>query len=208
MLSRVLPRLRRLLLSHRRILAAALTALALVAVLRTVAPAPPQTVDLTVAAHDLAAGTPLAAADLTTIAVPAALVPDGVRTDPEGATLAAPLRRGEPVTDARLVGPALSTEPGLVAVPIRLPDAGMAGLLEPGDRIDLLAVDPSAAGPSGAARVASGVLVLAVPREDARGSGVPSGLQGRLVVVGVAGELVESVTSSAVRSFLTFAFAP
>ena len=207
MLSRVLLRVRRLLLSHRRLLAALLTALAVLAALRAVAPAAPATVALTVAARDLPAGTPLARDDLTTVSVPARLVPDGAADDPTGETLAAALRRGEPVTDARLVGPALAAGPGQVAVPIRLPDPGMAGLLDPGDRIDLLAIDPSADGPEGAERVAAGALVLAVPGMDQGGNAVTSGLSGRLVVVGVAEDLVDEVTNAAVRSFLTFAFA-
>ncbi|MFT4289513.1 SAF domain-containing protein [Nocardioides sp.] len=207
MLSRVLLRIRRRLLSHRRVLAALLTGLAVLAALRALSPGAPASVELTVAARDLPAGVTLGAGDLTTVSVPASLVPDGATAEPAGETLAAPLRRGEPVTDARLVGAALAAEPGQVAVPVRLPDAEMAALLDPGDRIDLLAVDPSANGPAGAAQVATGVLVLAVPDSAHSETAVTSGLQGRLVIIGVAEELVDDVTNAAVRSFLTFAFA-
>ena len=43
-----------------------------------------------------------------------------------GRVLAAPVRRGEPITDVRLVGPSLlgATTAGLVAVPVRIADAG------------------------------------------------------------------------------------
>ncbi len=194
-------------LAHRRLLAGLLTALAVTAALRALAPAGPAGVELAVAAHDLPAGTALRESDLITVAVPREAVPDGVDPDPVGEQLAAPLRRGEPITDARLVGPGLASEPGVIAMPVRLPDAGMAELLDSGDRIDLLAVDPSATATGGAQRVASGVLVLAVPEVPHSENAVTSSLQGRLVVVGVPEALIEDVTNAAVRPFLTFAFA-
>ena len=106
--------------------------------------------------------------------------PEAVADDPVGQVLAAPLRSGEPVTDVRLVGPELTAgQPGLVAVPVRLPDPGMVALLDVGDRIDLLATDPQE---GGASVVATDVPVLAIPAADDRTSA--SGLPGRLVVVG------------------------
>ena len=69
--------------------------------------------------------------------------PTGSTDDAVGRTLAAPLRAGEPVTDVRLVGPALAAgAPGADALPVRLPDAGMVGAARAGDRIDLIATDP------------------------------------------------------------------
>ena len=63
--------------------------------------------------------------------------------------LAGPVRAGEPLTDVRLVGASLAAAyPGAVAVPVRLPDAGMAALLRVGDRIDLVAADPRAPPPA------------------------------------------------------------
>ncbi|MFI2706632.1 SAF domain-containing protein, partial [Nocardioides sp. CER28] len=172
--SRLLPRLRRRLLAHRRLLAGLLTAVAVTAGLAAVRPPETGTVAMTVAAHDLAAGETLSAADLTTTSVPPGAVPDGTVRDPADAVLAAPVRRGEPITDARLVGPALSTgHPGLVALPVRLSDAAMAGLLESGDRIDLYAVaaaGDAAASSQEATRVAADVLVLAVPPPGGRGT--------------------------------------
>ena len=73
--------------------------------------------------------------------------------------LAAPIGRGEVVTDVRLVGPGLAlAQPGETIVPVRLPDAGMAALLRAGDEVDLLATDP---GTGEAALVARDVTVLA-----------------------------------------------
>ncbi|GAA1957933.1 SAF domain-containing protein [Nocardioides panacihumi] len=213
-LARPVTRVRRRLLGHRRLLAGLLTAGAVAGGLRVVAPAAPETVAMTVAAHDLAAGQTLTAADVTTAHVPPASVPDGAATPATGATLAGPLRRGEPITDARLVGPSLTiAHPGLVALPVRLPDGAMAGLLDAGDRIDLYAVAsaggevadaPGTAG--GASRVAAGVLVLAVPPTKAAGNSVTTGLSGRLILIGLPDDAVARVTDASVRSFLTFAF--
>jgi Flp pilus assembly protein CpaB len=209
-LRRLAARVRRRLLAHRRLLAGLLTAVAVAAGLQAVAPAAPATVTMTVAARDLPAGATVAATDLTTTDVPPGTVPDGAIAEAAGAVLAAPVRRGEPITDARLVGAGLTTaHPGLVALPVRLPDGAMAGLLEPGDRVDLYAV--AAAGDAEASsgeatRVAAGVLVLAVPSQKDSQNSVTAGLSGRLIVVGVPATDVPVVTDASVRSFLTFAF--
>jgi len=197
-------------LAHRRLLAGLLTAAAVAAGLRTVAPAQPPTVPMTVAAHDLAAGETVSAADLTTTDVPPGAVPDGILTEAAGGVLASAVRRGEPITDARLVGASLTTaHPDLTALPVRLPDPAMAGLLEAGDRVDVYAVaaaGDAAASSADARRVAGVVLVLAVAPQEDRGGSAAAGLGGRLVVVGVADDDVARLTAASVRSFLTFAF--
>jgi len=169
---------------------------------------------MTVAAHDLAGGATLTSADVTTAHVPSGTVPDGAATRVGGATLAGPVRRGEPITDARLVGPSLTiAHPGLVALPVRLPDGAMAGLLDAGDRIDLYAVASAGgaatdalAATGRATRVAADVLVLAVPPAKASEDSVTTGLSGRLILVGLPDDAVSRVTDASVRSFLTFAF--
>lgn len=192
-------RLRRAVLRRRRLLAALLTAVAVAAGLHAVAAPPPATVTVAVAARDLPAGAVLGADDLVPADFAPASVPDDLADDAVGRTLAAPLRRGEPVTAVRLVGPLLTDgSPGLVATPVRLPDAGMVGLLEVGDRIDLVAADPQT---GGADVVATDLPVLALPHDD---SGATSGLPGRLVVVGAPGEEVGPIAAAAVRTFVTF----
>lgn len=202
MLTRAHTALRRAVLRHRRLLAFALTALAVVAALRALAPPAAPTASVLVAAHDLPAGSALSSGDVTTQRVSPRLVPDGAVQGADGRVLAGAVRRGEPITDARLVGPALATN-GLTAVPVRLPDAAMAALLRPGDHVDLYATDPSAGQTS---RVASEVLVLAVPAQTAAPNSVTGALGGRLVVVGVPAGAVSEVTEASVRSFLTVAF--
>ena len=135
---------RRAVLRRRRLLSALCVGGAVLVGLETAAPAPPPTVLVLTAARDLPAGTVLEGADLVPVEFRPDSVPDGrpARAAAVGRTLTAPLRRGEPVTDVRLVGPSLLRGyPGLVAVPVRLPDAGMAGLLRVGDRIDLVSAE-------------------------------------------------------------------
>lgn len=173
-----------------------------------VRPPPPASVALTVAGRDLPAGAVLTADDLTRVRVPPDAIPAGLADRLTGRVLAAAVRRGEPITDARLVGPDLTAgHPGLVAVPVRLPDAAMAALLRVGDRVELLATDPQGGSTTVAAPDA---LVLALPATGATssnsGGSVTTGSGGRLVVVGVSEDLLTRVAGAAVRGFLTYAY--
>ena len=196
---------RRAVLARRRPLAALLTAVAVATGIHAAAAPPPPSVDVVVAARDLPAGTVLTPGDLRAVGFAPGSVPAGASddaVDAVGRTLAAPVRAGEPVTDVRVVGPALTDGyPGLTAVPVRLPDAGMVELLRVGDRVDLVAADPQG---GGASVVATDVPVLAVP---ATGPDVgASGLPGRLVVVGAEAAEVPRIADASVRTFLTIAF--
>ena len=191
-------------LARRRLLAAALTAVAVLAGFRAVAAPPPPTVSVTVAAHDLPAGTLLRTEDLTTVPFAPGTSPDGLAPSPAGQVLAAGVRRGEPITDARLLGATLADgHPGLVAMPVRLPDAAMAALLRVGDSIDLLAADPQGGAPL---PVTEAALVIALPRgsDDTSADGLP----GRLVVLGVPGTDVPDVAQASVTRFLAFSYSP
>lgn len=195
---------RRAVLRRRRLLAAALTAVAVAAGLQAVAAPPPPTVAVLVAARDLPAGQVLDGGDLTPVEFAPGSEPDELVGDAEGRVLAGPLRRGEPVTDVRLVGPSLTEgHPGVVALPVRLPDAAMVALLEVGDRIDLVAADPQE---GGAEVVAADVPVLAIPARGADDPGA-SALPGRLVVVGADDYDVPALADAAVRSFVTYTWA-
>lgn len=195
---------RRALLRRRRLLAVVCVVGAVAAGLRATAPPIAPRTEVVVAAHDLAGGTMLSAADLAVVAFDEDAVPDGVSADPAditGAILAAPLRAGEPVTDVRVVGAGLTdAAPGTVAVPVRLSDAAQAGLLTAGDEIDLLATDPET---RATVTVASDVLVLAVPDRDREST---DAITGRLVVLGVPVAEVAAVTGAAVTSFVTYAW--
>uniref|UniRef100_UPI003137A5FE SAF domain-containing protein n=1 Tax=Nocardioides psychrotolerans TaxID=1005945 RepID=UPI003137A5FE len=191
---------RRAVLRRRRLLASALTAVAVAAGLHAVAAPPEPTTGVVVAAHDLAAGTVLAPGDLTSVDLPPGAVPSEVVDDPLGRVLAGPVRAGEPLTDVRLVGPTLvAGRSDLVAAPVRLPDAAMADLLQVGDLIDLVAADPQ----RGTSEVvAAAVPVLALPRSSPAAGA--TGLPGSLVVVGLGEGDVGPIAAASVRSFVTF----
>jgi len=194
--------LRRTLLARRRSLAAALTAIAVLGVLREVSPPPGPTVEALVARHDLAAGTVVTADDVHTVRLPRGLVPDGLVDAPVGSVLAAPLRRGEPVTDVRIVGPGLATGfPDRVLVPVRFPDAAAADLLRPGDVIDVLA----AGARSGVAGViAADVTVVVIPAERTDSGTFGSNTSGRLVLLAVHPDDAVDVAVSQVGQLLTY----
>jgi Flp pilus assembly protein CpaB len=190
-------------LRRRRVLAALCIAAAVALTVRATAAPPPATTTVLTAARDLPAGSPVAAGDVEAVEFAPDSVPAGAVADPVGQVLAAPLRRGEPVTDVRLVGETLAdAHPELTALPVRLPDADAAGLLEPGDRIDLVATDPQ----GGGARVVAGdVLVLATPPSDPGGATAGS-TPGTVVVVGVSPVTVTAVSDASVRWFLGYAW--
>lgn len=184
---------------RRRLIAAALTAAAVLGVLRTLAPPPVETVEVLVAARDLPSGTRLGDGDLVARAFPVELAPSGAALAADGRVLAAPIARGEVLTDVRVVGPGLAlAEPGQTILPVRLPDPGMVTLLQPGDEIDLVATDP---GTGASALVARDIIVLATP------SGVPDGPAGgsggALVVIGASSEEAIAIASASLSQFLT-----
>lgn len=135
----------------RRIAAGFLVVLAAVIALRP-DPAHEQR-DVVVAARDLSPGVTIGADDVALRRRPALTVPDGAATavgDVVGATLAGPSRRGEVITDARILGSRLA---GLSAgsdarvVPLHLADAAVLDLIRPGDVVDVLgaaSADPEA----------------------------------------------------------------
>jgi pilus assembly protein CpaB len=125
-----------------------------------------------VAARDLSPGTVLEASEVTLRALPAQAVPDGSARIPSavlGRTLAAPVRRGEPLTDVRLAGPELArtvtTNPDTVSVPLRLADPEVAALLHPGAAVDVVSAGHR---PDEPVVLARGARVLAVLEADTR----------------------------------------
>ncbi|BBF99698.1 MULTISPECIES: SAF domain-containing protein [Pseudonocardia] len=167
----------------RRALAAVLAVAALVVALL---PDPAdERLPVLVAAHDLAAGSPIGPADVAVSGWPAALVPGGVlRTVAEagGRVPAGPVRAGEPITDLRLVGPGLAERtggPGASAVPVRPADPAVAALLTPGTRVDVIA-----GGPEGPRVLAARAGVVAVLPDTPAGPGSGTGTgPGPLVLV-------------------------
>lgn len=166
-----LDQARRSYLRYRRWLAAAAAAGCILALTQELAPPDPRTVAVVVAARDVTAGERLEPDDLRIARLEPSHVPAGASSSTAmlaGKRVTVPLRSGEVVTDARLLSSALIRQyrPGLTATPIRLPDADIVGLLEPGDLVDVYAAtgDPS----EPAERVVIAAPVIAVPAGDER----------------------------------------
>lgn len=197
-------RLRRVVLSRRRPLAALCAALAVGAAVQAHSPAQPRRTSVLTAVHDLAAGSVLRPEDVRAAAYDPDSVPSGSLSaaGAVGRTVAGPVRSGEPLTDARLVTSSLlAGYPGLVAVPLRIGDPGAVRLLRVGDRVDLLAADPQG---RTARSVGADVPVLAIPRP---GDDAPGLTSGALVVVGAlpgeAPELAQASVTSVLSVVLT-----
>ncbi|MDP9445035.1 MAG: SAF domain-containing protein [Actinomycetota bacterium] len=170
---------------HRRMLAAGFAAAAVVVGLDVVAPPPPPTAPVVLAARDLRGGNVLRTDDLVVRRLPPDAVPAGAPAAPTavvGRVLAGPVRRGEPITDVRVVdGPlARGYGDGLVAAPVRIADAAAVELLEVGDRVDVLAPDPTGARPT--AVIVTRAPVAALPN---RPPGADPETAGALVVLAV-----------------------
>jgi len=149
-------------------------------------------------ARDLAAGTGLTQSDLTSVTLPN--VPDGaLRSAGQavGQLLSGPVRKGEVLTDVRLVsavGP--DPGPGRVAVPIRPADPGTVDLLSPGVHVVVLAVPENGQ----AIVLATDAVVLAVPP--------PSKTEPtkRLVVLAVPAPAADRITATGLIGNLALRF--
>lgn len=198
--------LQRALARHRVLLASGLAAGAVAAGLTAVAPPPEPRVEVLTAARDLPAGAVLTPEDLVVASVPGALLPAGALSGPAGAVgrlVAGPVRRGETMTDVRLLGAGLlpaGGEASEVAVPVRVAEPAAAALVEAGDRIDVLAAAPEG-GPT-AAVVASGVRVLSVPA-----LGDDPG-EGSLLVVAAGRPAAARLAAAAVSGLLSLVVLP
>jgi len=134
-------------LAARRVAAGALVILAAVVAVRS-NPQGDRT-EIVVATRDLASGVELTVDDVRLENRTAATIPDGSQSDVSaiiGATLAGPARRGEVLTDVRVLGPRLAESvagPDARIVPLPLADSALLDLVRPGDVVDVLAARTS-----------------------------------------------------------------
>ncbi|CAN5453075.1 SAF domain-containing protein [soil metagenome] len=153
----------------RRIAAAALVILAGAAALR---PDPADTLGAAVVAtRDLTPGVAVTPGDVRLENRSTATLPDGTHADVDavvGAVPAGPVRRGEIVTDVRLLGTRLTESaagPDARVVPLQLAQSAVLDVVQEGDVVDIVAApesDPDAA-PRVIATDAVVVLVSAEP---------------------------------------------
>ncbi|WP_230855157.1 SAF domain-containing protein [Arthrobacter terrae] len=128
---------------RRRFIAALLLCAATAVAVGQLTPAPEDTTVIVVAARDLASGTMLGATDVALQRLPQDAVPAAaLRTQDSvaGRQLAGPLRQGQVLTDAALLGSGLlvGTPIGSQAVPIRLADAATVALIHPGQLVNVV----------------------------------------------------------------------
>lgn len=191
----------------RRAVAVALILFAGVLALRPHSGSATAEVSVVVAARDLAAGTALASSDVRMRAVPAGLAPQGALHGTDTATgrvLAGTTRRGEILTDVRLVGGALTRlttgDETHAAVAIRLADPAVAELLHPGREVDVIAAATRSGEPEVLAERVPVIAVRAAADEPRRAS--PND-PGRLVVVGIPQSRAATVASASLAQSVT-----
>jgi Flp pilus assembly protein CpaB len=192
----------------RRVVAGALVVLAAVAALR---PGPDDDrTDIVVAARDLAPGIELTDSDVRIETRTATTVPDGAQSDITevvGATLAGPARRGEALTDVRLLGPRLAESaagPDARIVPLHLEDTALLDLIRPGDVVDVLAAQTGtmAGDDVRPAVVATDAVVVLV---SAKPNGARSGGD-RVVLVALPAHAANEVAGAALVQTVTLTF--
>lgn len=168
--------------------------------------------EVVVADHDLRPGTALTPADVRVEKRLAATVPDGSLADISavaGTTLAGPARRGEVLTDVRVLGSRLAEAaiaskagPGARIVPLRLADSALIDLVRVGDVVDVLAApatagpEPPQSAPKVVATDAVVVLVSARPK-------VQAGDGDRVVLVALPARVANTVAGSALGQAVT-----
>jgi len=188
----------------RRITAAILVVLAAAAALRP-DPATERRA-VAVSARDLRSGVALSAGDVRIESRPAATVPDGARTDPAavvGATLAGPVRRGEVLTDARVLGSRLaelSAGPQSRIVPLHLADGAVPDLIRTGDVVDVLGAPDADAQARPRLLASDAVVVLVSPA----GKGVGTGAD-RVVMVALPAGSAHALAGATLVQTVTLA---
>jgi Flp pilus assembly protein CpaB len=191
----------------RRIAAGLLVTLAAVAAFRP-DPAGVRT-DVVIALRDLPPGTALTAGDVGVETRLATTVPDGATGDIAivlGATLAGPARRGEVLTDVRLLGSRLteaSVGPDARIVPLHLADEALVALIRPGDIVDVLAAGSTDAGPDTAPEVVATEAVVTLVSAEPTG---PAGSPGRVVLVALPRHAANAVAGAALTRQITVTF--
>jgi Flp pilus assembly protein CpaB len=187
----------------RRVAAGALVVLAAVAALRS-DPHGDQT-DIVVATRDLSPGVELTVTDVRHDKRSTATVPDGSRATVDevvGQTLAGPARRGEVLTDVRLLGPRLAQSaagPDARIVPLHLADTALLDLVRAGDVVDVLAAADDDLDPRVVATDAIVVLVSEKPKGPGTGSD-------RVVLVALPAHAANDVAGATLMQAVTLTF--
>jgi Flp pilus assembly protein CpaB len=190
----------------RRVAAGALVLLAGAATLRSDPDG--DRAEVVVAARDLRPGAALTPDDVRLEKRSATTVPDGSQADlgaVVGATLASATRRGEVLTDVRLLGSRLAEAaagPGARIVPLHLADPALVDLVRVGDVVDVLAA-PATDAPAGTQAVTKVVATDAVVVLVSAKQKVQSADSDRVVLVALPARVANTVAGSALGQTVT-----
>jgi pilus assembly protein CpaB len=196
---------------NRRLAVALLLCAAAGIAVHQLTPAPARTVSIMAAARDLPAGANLSGSDVRTVSVPPAVVPDGTFSDSAGINgkqLAAPLRKGQLVTDTQLVGPGLLTgaPPGSAAVPLRMADPSSIQLVSPGQLVNVVLTSGNGYEQASASKVlARSVPVLWTSgQENQNGQWLAAGDSEGLLVVAATPDQAGALAGASTQGKLFF----
>jgi len=157
-----------------------------------------------VASHDLSPGAALTSEDVKLETRSAPTVPDGSPSDIRsvvGSTLAGPARRGEVITDVRLLGRRLAESaagPDARIVPVHPADGALIDLVRPGDVVDVVAAAEGAAQATPHV-VATDAIVVSVS-EKPKSQGTTSA---RVVLVALPAASATAVAGAALVATVT-----
>jgi Flp pilus assembly protein CpaB len=157
-----------------------------------------------VAARDLSPGAALTADDLRLEKRLAPTIPDGSQSDIDtivGSTLAGPTRRGEVLTDVRLLGRRLAESaagPDARIVPVHPVDGAVADLVRPGDVVDIVAASETSS-QSTAKVVATGAIVVLVSAKQKAQAATSE----RVVLVALPAASANAVAGAALTQTVT-----
>ncbi len=165
--------------------------------------------EVVVAARDLRPGTALTADDVRLEKRSAPTIPEGSQHDMAtvvGSMLAGPTRRGEVLTDVRLLGSRLAeltAGPGARIVPLHLADGALIDLIRVGDVVDVLAApstDAPAAGTPAVTKVVATDAVVVLVSAKQKGQAADSD---RVVLVALPARVANTVAGSALGQTVT-----
>ena len=137
---------RRFVLTNRRVFAAGFAGLAVLFALAALKPSTPGSPAI-VARHDLVSGTVLSAGDLRSTTLPPGGKASHSWSSPDkllGRRIAAPMRKGEILTDYRLLEPGLldGYDKGLVLATIHIAEPTQIAALRVGDHVNIVGSNP------------------------------------------------------------------
>jgi Flp pilus assembly protein CpaB len=186
----------------RRAVAGGLVVLAAVAALRSNPEG--DRADVVVAARDLSPGAALTADDVRLEKRLVSTVPDGSQADPAavvGSTLAGPARRGEVLTDVRLLSTRLAEStagPDARIVPLHLADSALIDLVRAGDIVDVLAASSSDSQAPARVVAANAVVVLVSAKPK-----IQAADNDRLVLVALPARVANAVAGATLAQAVT-----